>query len=432
MTFKISAVIPTYNAEKYIRQCIDSIVDQTLGIENIEVIVVNDNSTDSTLDILEKYNNIKIINNEKNIGSGYSRNVGIKNVTSDYLTFVDSDDFIAPETLEKALKLMKNDNSDMLIYNWKFHQSNEKSIHQPNIVKNEIITDLSQRENLIFSTAVWNRVYHKNLYKYLNFSNLSYDDNDVSVKTLLNSSKISLMKDGLYYYRKNNQNSITNNISLKNTLDLVKSIEKLSNYKESKPLIEKFVEDILFWFYYYNWFENEENQIINNLKMAIKDLNFENEDIQLLQKLDVRFFIPYYKDKKLNASKNAVAKLYVDTGNGFNEIETVEVKYFPSKKNIITFDLSSFDNIKSLRFDPIGNEFVRVHLFNSNFNVKNSNCDNNIEDYFNIFTTLDPWYVLDLDFQNLKELTLEFELHVLNKNELNNLFIDKNNIIKNH
>ena len=86
---ELSIIIPAYNVEKYIRKCLDSVIN----IPNTEIIVINDGSTDNTLDIIKEYNDIKIINNA-NHGVSYSRNYGIKESSGKYIMFVDSDDYI--------------------------------------------------------------------------------------------------------------------------------------------------------------------------------------------------------------------------------------------------------------------------------------------------------------------------------------------------
>ncbi|MDC7293576.1 glycosyltransferase [Butyrivibrio sp. DSM 10294] len=103
---KISIIIPCYNAESYIERCLDSIINQTIGIAHIEIIVVNDASTDSSLSILTKYEeeypeNICIINLEENSGQGIARNIGIDYATGDYVMYVDADDAIHTCLLEK-------------------------------------------------------------------------------------------------------------------------------------------------------------------------------------------------------------------------------------------------------------------------------------------------------------------------------------------
>ena len=85
----VSIIIPVYNSEFYIKRCLDSVAN----IKNAEIIVINDGSTDNTLEILKGYKNIKIINNE-NYGVSHSRNCGIKEATGKYIMFVDSDDYL--------------------------------------------------------------------------------------------------------------------------------------------------------------------------------------------------------------------------------------------------------------------------------------------------------------------------------------------------
>ena len=108
MDFKISVVMAVYNKEKYVAQAIESIISQTLDFEkNIQLILVNDKSSDNTRDVLEKYQaqypqNIILINNEKNMGSAYSRNCGLKYVEGKYVNFLDSDDYMSKDAFKTA------------------------------------------------------------------------------------------------------------------------------------------------------------------------------------------------------------------------------------------------------------------------------------------------------------------------------------------
>lgn len=111
----ISVIVPVYNAEKFISKCLDSILNQN---NNVELVVVNDGSTDSSLKILKdyakKYSNIKLINQE-NKGVSVARNIGLKNATSKYITFVDSDDWLEPNAIDSAIKILKKDKPDILM-----------------------------------------------------------------------------------------------------------------------------------------------------------------------------------------------------------------------------------------------------------------------------------------------------------------------------
>ena len=122
----ISFIIPLYNCEKYIKKCLDSLVNQT--IENKEIIIINDGSTDSSLEICnnysKKYNFIKIIN-QKNAGQSIARNVGIRLAKGKYIQFVDADDYVDINCGEKFLKLCEKYNLDII--RGKYHVYDEES-----------------------------------------------------------------------------------------------------------------------------------------------------------------------------------------------------------------------------------------------------------------------------------------------------------------
>ena len=110
----VSVIIPMYNAENYISDCLDSILNQTF--KDFEVIVVNDCSLDNSGAIAESYlekfgGRLKIYDNKKNLGAGSTRNKGLTLSRGDYIFFIDSDDFITPTALEEMILLMKNYNA---------------------------------------------------------------------------------------------------------------------------------------------------------------------------------------------------------------------------------------------------------------------------------------------------------------------------------
>lgn len=122
-TKEISIIIPCYNASKYLRQCIDSILNQTF--KNYEIIFIDDKSTDNTLDILQEYKNnsdadIKILENKYNIGPSFTRNKGLSAATGNYIAFIDSDDYIEPQYLEVLYKLIKQYNTEISMCSLKY------------------------------------------------------------------------------------------------------------------------------------------------------------------------------------------------------------------------------------------------------------------------------------------------------------------------
>ena len=111
----VSIIIPVFNGEKYLKKCLDSVKSQIYN--DFEVIIINDGSTDNTSKIIETYltdKRFKVINQD-NRGIGFSRNIGIKKAKGEYIVFLDSDDYIEFNFLEKMVYKIKTDNLDMVV-----------------------------------------------------------------------------------------------------------------------------------------------------------------------------------------------------------------------------------------------------------------------------------------------------------------------------
>jgi len=113
----ISVIIPVYNVENYLKECLESVINQSF--EDLEILCINDESTDNSLNILKEYKNrdsrIQIISQE-NAGVSAARNTGLNNSTGDYIYFMDSDDYLELEALEEMINLSKNYDLDLLIF----------------------------------------------------------------------------------------------------------------------------------------------------------------------------------------------------------------------------------------------------------------------------------------------------------------------------
>ncbi len=117
----VSVIVPVYNVEKYLDRCIESILAQTYP--NTEIILVDDKATDSSGEICDTWaqriDKITVVHKEKNEGLGFARNTGIEHANGDYILFVDSDDYIAPELCEKAISRLENSNADICYFGHK-------------------------------------------------------------------------------------------------------------------------------------------------------------------------------------------------------------------------------------------------------------------------------------------------------------------------
>lgn len=206
---KISIIVPVYNAELTIKKCIDSIINQI--DDNFELIIINDASNDNTKLVLNKYIDnplIKIINNKDNMGIGYSRNIGIKCARYDYISFIDSDDYIEPNMF-KVLKENILDN-DLIIFNYNKIVKNEIYKNEYNFSNREVNFKNNPDILLDINLSPWNKLYKKSLLIDNYFpENLKYEDAIVVVKAFLNAKKIKIINDKLYNYVVRNNSETT-------------------------------------------------------------------------------------------------------------------------------------------------------------------------------------------------------------------------------
>ena len=227
---KVTIIIPVYNVEKYLDQCINSVINQTY--KNIEVILVDDGSKDRSAQICDEWvkkdNRINVIH-KSNEGAGIARNVGISNASGEYVCFFDSDDYIAPNTIEKALDAVLKNNADIVLFGFYdiTAQGEKKKVHIPNPQKyvyegkeivDELIPDLiadkrsnKKSRNLILSP--WSSLISMEPIKKTNWQFVSerdiFSEDVYSLIILLNSiNKAIILPQAFYYYREN-ENSLT-------------------------------------------------------------------------------------------------------------------------------------------------------------------------------------------------------------------------------
>ncbi|MHA5065626.1 glycosyltransferase family 2 protein [Cetobacterium somerae] len=246
----LSVVVAAYNVEDYIEKCIDSLINQTY--KNLEILVVNDGSTDKTLKILEKYkksNNV-IILNKSNGGLSSARNYGIKHSRGEFLTFVDGDDYLEKEAYEVSLNEIKKDNSELCIFGFsKIYDKKEKKIHlNKNLYKERFLEKIFSKSDEA-SIIVCNKIFKNILIKEnkLFFENKAYfEDTGFIFRYLYFVNKISIVDKPFYNYLQR-KGSITKKIdyiildSLKNTNDV---IENFYNEKNKIIYYKKYIRDM--------------------------------------------------------------------------------------------------------------------------------------------------------------------------------------------
>ena len=246
--YTVSVIVPVYNVEKYIKECLESLVNQTL--KNIEIIVVNDGSPDNSQSIIDEYakkypEKIKSYI-KKNGGLSDARNYGIEKANGEYIAFVDSDDFVDVTMFEKMYNLAKNNNCLVSVCNLvKYHEKTNSFKTNNFINKNEVI-DITEVPNYISKcrSFAWNKIYKKELFDDFKFpKGQVYEDSAIIYNILFEAKKIFITNEALYFYRINREGAITTTINEK-IFDIFKSCDSIISYHKSKNTFEKYYLNI--------------------------------------------------------------------------------------------------------------------------------------------------------------------------------------------
>ena len=239
---RVSILVPIYNVEKFLPECLDSLVNQTL--KDIEIICINDGSTDRSPQIIQEYakkdKRIKVIN-KKNSGYGDSMNQGLKKAKGEYIGIVESDDFIDPDAFEKLYKIAKKYDCDVVKSNFYEYYGDEK--------KDKATSNLFPAENIgrvldphdtpdIFyqPPCIWAAIYKRSFLKenkidFLPTPGASYQDTGFNFKVWAMARRAYFVKQPFLHYRQDNINSS------------VKDSKKIYFVKEEYDDIEKYLKE---------------------------------------------------------------------------------------------------------------------------------------------------------------------------------------------
>ncbi len=228
---KVSVIVPIYNVEKYLKQCIDSLLNQTL--KDIEIVLIDDGTKDNSDKIADEYkskfDNVKVIHQE-NGGLGPARNTGIQNATGEYLTFVDGDDWVQPDMYEKLYEVAKKNNCDIVVSGHcdykngvpvvtKIHPLSGKTFSSKEEIK-KIRKNLfghypGDKEVEAFPMSVCMSLYKRDIINkfHLRFKKILSEDTMFNIAAYNCAKTISFVSYTDYCYRKEEQASITQSLS---------------------------------------------------------------------------------------------------------------------------------------------------------------------------------------------------------------------------
>ncbi len=234
----VSIIVPIYNAERYLKKCIDSILNQTK--EELEIILVNDGSKDNSEEIIKSYNDkrIKYYKN-KNQGIGKTRNFGIQKATGKYLMFLDSDDFLEKDACEKLYNKAETYGLDVVICDFYkiFDNGNTEEVRIPTFRP----TSLKDNPKILNEyLAPWAKIYKRNLIvkneiKFI--ENLKYEDAPFVLEALDKAKKIGKLDECLNYYAIHDNSETT--VRDKKVFDILKIIEIIRQYFKNKEYIKE-------------------------------------------------------------------------------------------------------------------------------------------------------------------------------------------------
>ena len=229
---KVSIIVPVYNVKDYLKKCLDSLVQQTL--EEIEIFLVDDGSTDGSADILREYSlnypDKIIVITKENGGQATARNVALKRVQGEYVGFVDSDDWVDKNMYEEMYSLAKKEQSDIVICDMIDHYADYDVYHHS-----------SQFEDKFSVTpSACNKLFKRELIIGEEFpSGLWYEDFEFTTKQLMKTERISVIHKGFYHCHCRSVSTMNNNNSEKN-LNMLAVLDHLREYVKEKGWEEKY------------------------------------------------------------------------------------------------------------------------------------------------------------------------------------------------
>ena len=305
----ISIIVPVYNAEKYIKKCLDSLVNQTK--KEIEIIVINDGSKDDSEKEIKNFKDtrIKYIKN-KNQGIGKTRNQGIKEAQGKYLMFIDSDDYIEKDTCEVLFNKAEEDNLDLVVCDFYREDENENKIEEK--VLDFENTNLKNYPEILskINLSPWNKLYKTKMIKDNNIlfvEDLKYEDTPFVFMTLDKANKIGKVNRCLNHYIIHSKSETT--IRDERCFDIFEIIKIVREYFEDKEYAKENINKWIVWIIT-NFTIQQRNQKDINLAIDFIDHSFNYLSV----------VIPDYKNnkyyegrgiKRIIEKNRTITKLYV-------------------------------------------------------------------------------------------------------------------------
>lgn len=323
----ISIVVPIYNVKKYLRKSLESIINQTYT--NIEIILVDDGSTDGCFDICEEYKNkdnrINVIH-KKNGGLSEARNFGIDCSRGRYIAFIDSDDYVARDYIEKLYEAIKKYKTKIVQCATLIIDEHENILKKVGYDEEKIVNYDQFVEDMVidnrFNVVAWNKLYSIELFKEMKFPKGKIHEDEFITYKIVNGLSIGIIPNTLYFYRINN-NGINRSKFTERKLDKLEAFyERYLYYKENNEEKLKIITLLDFLDnskYMYSIVYNE--KLKNKMKIKRKILYYYRKIC-----LDV------ISEKKINFKKKIKSLMFYFVPNIWTSIKNKNIKFNIQKK----------------------------------------------------------------------------------------------------
>ncbi len=357
----VSVIIPVYNVQDYIEPCLRSVLDQTYP--NLEILCIDDGSTDKSVEIIKKltYDDFRVtLIQIENHGQGYARNLGLQNAKGEYIFFLDADDFIEPITIDLAVTRAEADQSDFVVFDWRYYNPISQASNYCNIDSffSEYLLEKEDCLKLLQISSIFtvNKLYRHSFLESWNIrygEGYLYEDNPYWIKIVFSASKVSLIHSPLYritisqtsstktnidtdWHYKSYIRAMSESIAFINSVDHPISVN--ARYNIAKYFMEKFI-----YYYLQRTPKQFQKDFLKRFVDELSQLDFQNcgnwHLFSALTKLDVfrkksylTFSLLFYTAAVWKPAMEKFLKKVKERGKKFYfRLQRKKRKLFPSR-----------------------------------------------------------------------------------------------------
>ncbi len=317
MNKKVTIIIPVYNIEKYIRNSVESVLAQTYS--NLDIILVDDGSTDGCAAICDEYaskdNRIRVIHKE-NGGASDARNAGFSLADGDYLYFLDGDDYIKNDAIEKLVNAIDREKADIVCFEWKaiYEDFNDPDYKQDFVRKNSydpakgIMMFKSQLEHNEFFVSIPLQFFSYSFFKKHGFvfkKGIMHEDELFSPIAFIRAERVVCLHEQLYYRRLRANSVLSDKVSIRSVQSLIVCVDGLVNelliYRKQSDefiLLRKYVQILLYniYYYYYKLNQSEKKEISSSIRSMKHELSKTNYlgSVKIFLKMNASVIVHIY------------------------------------------------------------------------------------------------------------------------------------------